>query len=175
MKRILLAMTLVSSLAANDTAKPAATHVYDAKSAFEYLKSLAGVWEKMGGESDHEGGAQSTVTFRVSAAGSAVIQTYFAGLPNEMVSVYHMNGPDLMMTHYCALQNAPVMKFEKTGKPGEIKMGFAGGSNFDPKVDAHAHEGLIRVRDRDTYEATAIGWSGGKPNAARVSVMKRKR
>ena len=92
-----------------------------------------------------------------------------------MVSVYHMNGPDLMMTHYCALQNAPVMKFEKTGKPGEIKMGFAGGSNFDPKVDAHAHEGLIRVRDRDTYEATAIGWSGGKPGAARVSVMKRKR
>ena len=43
-----------------------------------------------------------------------------------MITIYHMDGDDLLLTHYCALQNAPVMKFEKSNKPGEIKFAFHG-------------------------------------------------
>ena len=153
-------------------ANPASV-VYDAQSAFSYLKTLAGDWERQ--SNDHEHGSSSRiVTFRVSAAGSAVIETYNAGLPNEMVSVYHMDGKELIMTHYCALQNAPVMKFEKSNKPGEIKLAFAGGTNFDPKVDAHAHEGLLRVTDTNTFEAVAVGMAGGQLRPPAESLMKRK-
>lgn len=151
-----------------------ATIVYDDKSAFQYIKTLAGNWERMGGAGHEHGASSSMVSFKISAAGSTVMETYNAGKPNEMVSVYHMDGNTLLMTHYCALQNAPVMKFEKTGKPGEIKLGFFGGTNFDPKVDAHAHEGVIEVKDQDTFEVTSVGYSGGKPLAPAVSLMKRK-
>ena len=155
------------------TKNPAAM-VYDDQSAFNYIKTLAGNWERMGGAGHEHGASSSVVSFKISAAGSTVMETYNAGQPNEMVSVYHMDGKILLMTHYCALHNAPVMKFAKTGKPGEIKLDFFGGTNFDPKVDAHAHEGLIRVKDQDTFEVTAVGYAGGKPLPPAVSLMKRK-
>jgi len=155
------------------TTNPAAV-VYDDKSAFEYIKTLAGNWERMGAASHEHGASSSVVSFKISAAGSTVMETYNAGQKNEMVSVYHMDGKTLLMTHYCALQNAPVMKFEKTGTPGEIKLAFFGGTNFDPKVDAHAHEADIRVKDQDSYEVTAVGYAGGKPLPPAVSLMKRK-
>lgn len=173
MRSLLLALGLAGALLANDSAKtadPAAT-VFDARSAFEYLKSLAGDWTKLGNDKDHDGAA---VNFRVTAAGSAVIQTYGPGQPHEMISVYHLDGDQLLMTHYCSLKNAPKMKFQKTGRPGLIQWAFDGGTNFDPRVDAHAHEGMLQARGRDLYEATAIGWAGGKPGTPRVSVMKRK-
>lgn len=147
--------------------------VFDDKSAFEYIKTLAGNWQRMGGAGHEHGASSSVVSFKISAAGSTVMETYNAGQKNEMVSVYHMDGNTLLMTHYCALQNAPVMKFEKSGKPGEIKLAFFGGTNFDPKVDAHAHEGLIQVKDAETFETTAVGYAGGKPQPPAVSVMKR--
>jgi hypothetical protein len=170
-----LAFTIWAAEPANDgkTVNPAAV-VYDDKSAFEYFKTLAGDWERMGGAGHNHGASSSVVSFRISAAGSVVIETYNAGQKNEMVSVYHMDGKTLLMTHYCALQNAPVMKFEKSDKPGEIKLAFFGGTNFDPKVDAHAHEGSILVKDKDTFEVTAVGYAGGKPLPPDVSLMKRK-
>lgn len=154
------------------TANPAAV-IYDDKSAFEYIKTLAGDWQRMGGAGHEHGANSSVVSFKISAAGSTVMETYNAGQKNEMVSVYHMDGDTLLMTHYCALQNAPVMKFEKSGTPGEIKLAFFGGTNFDPKVDAHAHQGLIRVKDQDSFEVTAVGMAGGKLGTPAVSLMKR--
>jgi len=151
-----------------------ASVVYDDKSAFQYIKTLAGNWDREGGRGHEHGSSSSMVSFKISAAGSIVTETYNAGKPNEMISVYHMDGNTLLMTHYCALQNAPVMKFEKTGVPGEIKLGFLGGTNFDPKVDAHAHEGVIEVKGADAFEVTSIGYAGGKPLPPETSLMKRK-
>jgi hypothetical protein len=109
-----------------------------------------------------------------AAAGSAVVQTLFPGDSYEMVNVYHMDGDTLLFTHYCAAQNAPVMKFEPTGKPGEIKFVFNGGTNFDPKVDMHAHEGTFFVKDKDTVESKFITWANGEPQPMLEGVMTRK-
>ena len=34
------------------------------------------------------------------------------------------------------------------------KFVFKGGTNFDPAVDAHFHEGTFNVKDKDTFEQT---------------------
>jgi hypothetical protein len=94
--------------AAKPVVDPAAV-VYDANTAFEFLKTLGGEWQRSGGH-DHGAGSQAT-TIKVSAAGSAVVETIFPGQPSEMITVYHRNGSDLLLTHYCALVNAPVLKF----------------------------------------------------------------
>src|SRR5256885_7203803 len=82
------------------TANPAAM-VYDDQSAFNYIKSLAGNWERMGAASHEHGASSSVVSFKISAAGSTVMETYNAGRSNEMVTVYHMDGKTLLLTHYC--------------------------------------------------------------------------
>ncbi len=147
--------------------------VYDAASAFEFLKTLTGEWERSAG--DHEHGSDSrSVTFKVTAAGSSVMETIYPGDPSEMLTIYHMDGDDLLLTHYCALQNAPVMKFEKSKKPGEIKFAFHGGTNFDPKVDTHVHEGVMRIKDANTLESSFVTFSDGKPDGNPSGILKRK-
>ena len=150
------------------------TVVYDAASAFELLKTLAGDWERSGGGHDH-GGTARGVTFKVTAGGSSVLETIHPGDPNEMLSVYHWDGDDLLLTHYCALHNAPIMKFESSDKPGEIKFVFNGGTNFDPKVDTHVHEGVFRIKDANTVESSFVAFSEGKADASVTGTLKRKR
>jgi hypothetical protein len=147
--------------------------VYDADSAFHFLKTLTGTWERSGSGHDH-GGKSHLNTFRVSSGGSSVIETIFPGENDEMVTVYHMNGPDLLLTHYCALQNAPVMKFVKSDKPGEIKFAFDGGTNFDPKSDMHVHEGAYRIKNTNLIEEDFVVYSDGKANSKINSLLKRK-
>jgi hypothetical protein len=133
----------------------------DANPALEKLKKLAGEWVAM----DDKGKPTDQVVsvFKVTAAGSAVHETIFPGAAHEMVSVYHLDGKDLLMTHYCALGNQPRMKLDPKGKPNELKFAFAGGTNLDPAKDMHMHEGSITLVDDDHIEWTWSGYSGGKP------------
>jgi hypothetical protein len=150
--------------------------VYDAASAMAFLKTLAGDWQA-GARDHHSTGAQasgSSLTFRTKAAGSAVVQTTGMGTRNEMETIFHMDGDKLLLTHYCALQNAPVLRFQKSDKPGEIKFVFEGGTNFDPNVDAHFHEGTFQVVDKDTVEQNFTVYSNGKPSPEGKAVLRRK-
>ena len=145
--------------------------VYDAAAAFEALKSFEGEWKStpVGGDESRA----STVVYKVSANGSSVIKTFGPGTTYEMFSVYHMDGDELLMTHYCALGNAPKMRFRASDKPGEIYFEFAGGTNFDPSKDAHAHEGSTQVTGKDTQESMAIGHRDGEAQPPRYSKLVR--
>src|SRR5207302_4607908 len=76
--------------------------------ALEKMKKLAGTWFL----ADKDGKATDQVAsvIKVTAGGSVVHETLFPGQPQEMVSVYKVDGPDLIMTHYCVLGNQPRMK-----------------------------------------------------------------
>lgn len=75
--------------------------------AFEKLKSLAGTWSANMIERD---GELTTVEYRVTAGGSVVMETMFAGQPHEMINMYRLDGDSLIATHYCSGQNQPVLK-----------------------------------------------------------------
>jgi len=158
---------------------PEAT-IFDAASAMAFL-TTSGAWEPAaGGQREHGGAAAPTgsaaniISVKTKAAGSAVVHTYRAGTPGEMETVFHMDGDKLLLTHYCALQNAPILKFEKSDKPGEIKFVFEGGTNFDPKVDAHLHESTFVVKDKDTIEQRSTVFTNGKASPELKSVLHRR-
>ena len=149
--------------------------VYDAASALAFLAATSGNWSS-GGSAQHDHGATrpgSIVSVKTKAAGSAVVHTYGAGTPNEMETVFHMDGDKLLLTHYCALQNAPVLRFEKTNRPGELKFVFDGGTNFNPKVDAHLHESTFQIIDKDTVEQRSTVFANDKPNPELKAVLHR--
>ena len=127
----------------------------------ERMKKLAGTWvmaDKDGKPTD-----QVVSVIKVTAAGSAVHETLFPGQPHEMVSVYHRDGADLVMTHFCALGNQPRMKADPKSAANQLRFQFAGGSNLDPAKDKHMHEGTITFVDDDHIEWSGVCWEGGKP------------
>ncbi len=152
-----LALAVVARAEAQPPAKAApAPHP-----GLERLKKMAGTWV----EADKAGKPTSKVVsvIKVTAGGSAVLETLFPGQPLEMVSVYHRDGADLVMTHYCMLGNQPRMKADPNSPPNQLRFKFAGGTNLDPAKDKHMHEGTITFVDEDHVEWSGVAWDGGKP------------
>lgn len=130
-----------------------------AKAAFEKLKGLVGTWE---GQAH---GETLTVVFKTTGAGSALVETQFPGSPHEMVSVYHLDGDDLRMTHYCAVGNQPrVVLDRKASKADDLIFAFDGGTNLDPAKDIHIHDVRITLRDADHIESRWVAYQNGKPS-----------
>src|SRR3954452_11089494 len=122
----------------------------DAKSAFARLKTMAGTWQNKiddAGKDHHEGGGK--VIYRLTGAGSALIETDFPDSDHEMVSVYHLDGDDLRMTHYCAVGNQPRLKLDRANStPDKLVFVFDGGTNLDPAKDLHIH-GMTMSFEKD--------------------------
>ena len=155
-----VAICLVASTSAADKANE--KEVYDPQSGFEMLKTLAGRWVPTS-DGDESSSARSPVTFRVTANDSAVIATFYGGSPNEMISVFHLDGDsDLVHTHYCALGNQPTMRFAPSTVPGELKFLFSSGTNMDAEVDMHVHNTTIRLLDNGEIESETEAYAEGK-------------
>ncbi len=137
---------------------------------FEKLKKLAGTWV----EADKDGKPTDAVVsvIKLTGGGSVVHETLFPGQPHEMVSVYHLDKGELVMTHYCALGNQPKMKADPKSAENQIKFVFAGGTNFDPAKDKHMHGGTLTFVDADHIEFAGEAWDGGKPSAEHCPTMK---
>jgi hypothetical protein len=144
---------------------PATNHL-----ALEKMKKLAGTWV----EADKDGKPTDKVVsvIKVTAGGSAVKETLFPDQPMEMVSIYHMDKNDLVMTHYCMLGNQPRMKADPKSPANQIRFLFDGGTNFDPKKDMHMHEGTLTFIDDDHIEMSGVAWVNGKPAEDHCVTMK---
>jgi hypothetical protein len=125
------------------------------------MKKLVGTW--LAADKDGKPTEQVVSIIKVTAGGSAVHETLFPGQPHEMVSMYTVDGPDLVMTHYCVLGNQPRMKADPKSPAKQICFQFAGGSNLDPKKDKHMHAATLTLVDDDHLEIAGVGWEGGAP------------
>ncbi|RNC80661.1 MAG: hypothetical protein ED559_02320 [Phycisphaera sp.] len=88
--------------------------------AMDTMSQLEGEWQLVG--EDGELGPGST--FKVTSAGSIVREIMFEGFGHEMTNVYHMDGDQIVCTHYCAVGNQPRMVAAADG-----------GNSFDFQVD----------------------------------------
>lgn len=134
----------------------------DARAAFDRLKLLAGAWkaeEHMEGHPAQD--RPLSVVYKVTANGSVVMETLFPGTDHEMVSMYHVDGDDLRLTHYCAAKNQPHLKLDRAASTADaLVFAFDGGTGFDPARDMHMHSGRIVFRDAKHVESEWDGYKG---------------
>jgi len=166
-----------------DDSKAAGKSGIDAKAAFARIKTLAGTWSsQISGEHKadkskehedrHSGGV--SVTYKLTGAGSALVETQFPGEAHEMVSVYHLDGDDLRMTHYCAAQNQPHVKLDRVhSTPDHLIFVFDGGTNLDPQKDMHIHGLQITFHEDGKVTSAWEGYMGGKTAGTSSFVMTR--
>jgi hypothetical protein len=126
----------------------------------DLMKGLAGEWLRVG----EDGKPTDTVgaTYRVTSGGSAVIETLLPGTDHEMITMYYLDGDDLVLTHYCALANQPHMKADPKSAEKTISFKFAGGANIDATKDMHMHDAVFTFADKDHLKTAWTLWAGGK-------------
>ena len=156
----ILALTVACSIglaiSSADEKKPDDAKAKPAKtSPLERFKALAGEWSRV---DDNE--KETMLSYRVTAGGSAVLETVFPGQDHEMVTLYHMDGDTLMLTHYCAMGNQPRMKAVKV-TDDKITFDFVGGTNMKPS-DTHMHAAEFTFTDKDHFKSRWTHFANGK-------------
>ncbi len=154
MKRIapllLLATTALLATAQSSSLTPA-------QRAFESLKALKGTWTLGTGDKS------AKIIYKLTGNGTSIIETQMPDTDMEMVSVYHMDGPNrLMLTHYCAAGNQPTMALLPGATAKEFRFDFVSGTNMKPE-DMHIHNVHYRLIDKDHIVTEWGAYSGGKP------------
>jgi len=131
-----------------------------ARQMFERLKSLEGRWETV----STAGWAEIT-TFEVIARGSVVMSsTTFAEAPDrKMVTMFHLDGERLVLTHYCEARNQPRLEAEKIDlEAGRVAFVFAGGSNLPNRDHGHMDSAVFTLPGNDTYRSRWSWYEAGE-------------
>jgi hypothetical protein len=124
------------------------------------IKALAGDWVEIG--KDGKPTDKIITSFRVTAAGSAVQETLFPGSDHEMITMYHTDGANLILTHYCAMGNQPRMKAEPSDDTRHIVFNFVGGTNLKPNEDQYMNHAELTIEGEDRLKAHWVACKEGK-------------
>lgn len=130
--------------------------------ALSQIKALSGNWsgtfQWTGGR--HDSGSMNA-TYYVTGNGSAVVENLENESTPVMTSVYHLDGRDLRMTHFCGAQNQPRLKAHRIDLDhGAIDFEFVDATNLRSPDAPHVHGLEIRLIDANHLTLTFLFQSG---------------
>src|SRR5687767_12038765 len=163
--RIVLLATLFTALTSRSPASsdgPATAPAppdTPARRAFERIKHLAGDWH---GKSTN--GWEERTTFKVIAGGSAVIYTSFDAHPGQtMLTVFHMDGEHLMLTHYCVARNQPRLRATEFSEDGSaVTFTFLDATNLAGRDKGHMDKAVYRFTGPDAFTTQWTWYQAGQ-------------
>ncbi len=138
---------------------------------FDQVKTLVGVWEGTATDMGKEP-KKAKVEYKLTSAGSAVVEVLFPGTKDEMHSIYFNQNGKLTMTHYCALGNRPVLEFEKADESG-ILLNFSPASGINVQKEPHMHALKISMPDANTLVHEWDYYENGQPAGSTLIHLKR--
>ena len=133
--------------------------------ALTQLRGLAGDWEgPLEWSGARTGTGRVNATYYETGNGSAVVENLAMGgdVPS-MTSVYHLDGADLRMTHYCAAQNQPRLKARQIDlAKGVLDFDFVDATNLRSPDAPHVYGLEMRLLSADHITLTFLFEGGGK-------------
>ena len=133
-----------------------------AKAGFEKLNSLVGEWQGKG-----PNGLLVNISYQSLAGGTALMETRAPTNEPSMISIFHIDGDKLMMTHYCSDGNQPRMRAEVFTK--EIKsldFNFVDVTNLAKPATGHMRNLSYTFLDKDHITQVWTWRQDGKDNPA---------
>jgi hypothetical protein len=114
--------------------------------SFATLKALKGDWEGKNNQ-----GQPLKVSFRETAGGSALMSEIHGHGPENMVSMIHLDGDRLMMTHYCGAGNQPRMKGMLAPDGKSVTFDFIDATNLSSPDAGHMNHVVFAMPDADHH------------------------
>jgi hypothetical protein len=132
-----------------------------AQKAFEKIQALVGVWE-----AKLESGGVIRVEYKMMSNNSILVENYRTPSGKETLSVYHMDGERLLLTHYCGQGNQPRLVYDaKQSRPQRLLFTFLDATN----LASPEKERMVRLEakfvDGEHFEQVSIYRAGKKEEA----------
>lgn len=139
-----------------------------AQRSFASLTGLAGHWR-----GTDTLGHRVQITFRVISGGSALLSELVEPEEQEdMITMFHLDGHRLLLTHYCSAGNQPRMEGTASSDGKTITFDFIDATNLKPHQIGHMRRLVIRLLDPDHHTEEWTFVENGKETKA-ISDMRR--
>jgi hypothetical protein len=162
-------LCLVSAAGAADAQAPdsASTRM------FERMRGLVGTWTgTLEWSGARAGSGKLRVNYHLTGAGSALVEDLLLAESDvpTMTTVYHLDGADLRMTHYCAAMNQPRLKAtvidDTTGSASFTLVDVTNASSHPSYVDGFS----IHIIDSDHLNIR-FEFGGAAPKRATENIL----
>ena len=131
---MIAAVALASTFASSQT---------DTQKAFATLKDMPGTWEG----TSQDGAVK--VTFKTTGGGSSVMSEILG--KEDMISMFHMDGDRLLLTHYCAVGNQPRMQASVSPDGKTITFTYVDATNLSAPDAGHMQQMILTVIDKNHH------------------------
>ncbi len=159
----ILSALLVVALATPVGAEPSDASL--AAQAFEKFRGLAGEWQ-----GTNHSGETVRLRYELVADGSAVLEHLDVEGKDgghDMVTLYHLDGDALMLTHYCASRNQPRMRAEELSAD-EILFEFVDATGLASADTGHMHRAKFEF---DGADRLVSSWTWNENGADAFTVV----
>jgi hypothetical protein len=116
-----------------------------AQKSFEQLKALAGSWE---GTFE---GMPLHVSMRVTSRGNTLMHEMKGTGPDDPITMFHLDGERLLLTHYCDAGNQPRMAATISPDGKTIVFNFLEATNLLPSQHGHMQRVTFNFIDADHH------------------------
>jgi len=142
--------------------------------AFAQIQTFAGDWEgTFEWTGSRAGTGNASATYYLTGNGSAVVEDLAIGGVRSMTSVYHLDGADLRMTHYCGAQNQPRLKARRIDMTrGAVDFTFVDATNLRSPDAPHVDGLEMRFLDGDHIVLTFLFRSGDQRSREQIDLTR---
>src|SRR5688572_17047310 len=131
-------------------------------SRFTRLRKLVGEW------ATEAKPGKVAASWRLTAGGSALLETFLPGSDHEMVTMDAMDGKNLKLTHYCMMGNQPSMTAAKEIQDGVLAFECSGVGNTKSHDDPHMHSARFTFTSDDSTTADAAAGAAAHGSGVRA-------
>jgi len=159
MKRMIVGLAIVGLAVASApgplrAAEPHAA-AKPANPGFEMLKSLVGNWQMK-----DEKGNMMHVRYELVAGGTTLMESLEPATEPLMVTMYHPDGVNVLMTHYCDAGNQPRMRAETPAAGAKnLSFRFVDCANLATATEGYMHDLDVTFEDAD-HMTQVWTWKG---------------
>jgi hypothetical protein len=174
---LLCALPLLFTAAAFADSQPAekstaAEAVTSAKAAptaaevFARLGALVGDWT-----GTFENGRTHRVTYRLSAGGTVLVETWALAPGRESITIYYVDGDELLATHYCPQGNQPRLRLISGTHQDRFDFALKDGSNLSVPGGWHQHLMWLQLGNADSFTRSETYVENGSTSAQIAEVQ----
>jgi hypothetical protein len=161
MKLLAILLTLAAAAAAQTKAHP----------GFDRMRTLVGEWE-----GKNSRGGMVRVSYALTSGDSALMETITPERESAMVTMYHLDGDRLMMTHYCGAGNQPRMRAGQAAPDArEIAFTFLDITNLPISGAGHMAGLTVTWQSKDRITQVWTWREKGKPDTQEKFELARKK
>ena len=118
---------------------------------FEHLKTFAGAWSVEGSET-------LTIRFEITANGTVLIENWETPSGLHSMTIYHMDGAELIGTHYCPQGNQPRLVAQGLTEHNIVRLTFKDATDLDSS-EGFAHDLEFTYDDNGNLQRREVYWN----------------